>query len=162
MSIWNEREDRLNVGTIALYSVLALVVLFAIGWGIILATQGMRYATAGLFGKIEAEVQIQSAGYRIPAYDHFFDLCVSVQKAEVGLDAQYDSLDGAESARERERIRTNIAGLQVTRLGGIQQYNADSRKDYTRGQFRDNDLPWNLSETEYDSVEGEHTSCGYD
>lgn len=161
MSIWNEREERLNTGTLLLYGVLALVVTFAVVWAIILATQGMRYATAGLFGRIEAEVQIESAGSRIANYEHFFNLCVSVQKAEAGLDAQHDALEGAETVRERERIRANIAGLQVARLGGIQQYNADARKDYTKGRFRDSDLPWDLPETEYDT-EGVHTSCGFD
>lgn len=148
--------------TAVLYGFLALVATFAIVWGVILATQGMRYATAGLFGRIEAEVQIESAGSRIANYDHFFDLCASVQKAESGLDAQYQALDGAESSKERERIRANIAGLQVARLGGIFQYNVDARKDYTKGRFRDSDLPWDLPETEYDHTEGLRTSCGYD
>lgn len=161
-SIWNDREERLNIGIIVLYGLLAMVTLFVTVWGIILVTQGMRYATAGLFGRVEAEVQIESAASRIPNYDHFFNLCASVQKAEAGLDAQYGALDGAESVKERERIRANIAGLQVARLGGIYQYNVDARKDYTKGRFRDSDLPWDLPETEYDHTEGVHTSCGYD
>lgn len=132
------RDDAkfMGVGGLGCLGLVVLAVALTIGaWFV-------RVHFAETIGRGNARIQLQGANYRIPAYDHFFNLCASVQNAEAGLDAQM-----AMSASDRKEY--NIAALQATRARGINQYNADAAKDYTLGQFRDSGLPYHLDPTEY-------------
>jgi len=116
-------------------------------------------ATANIVGRGEAHIRIQSADFRIPAYNHFFDLCAAIQADEASLDAQSDELSAlTQGTRDYNRVLTNIAGIVADRQRAIAQYNADARKDYTIGQFRDSNLPYQLDTTQH--KKGEQTSCG--
>jgi hypothetical protein len=129
-------------GTIALWAlgIVALILLItAISWG-------WRYATADPKGRVEAREQIFSGSSRIQAYDHFFNLCAAVQTAEQNLVAAYEEL-GTAPEDDKQRIRTNITGLLATRNDAVNQYNVDAGKDYTIGQFRASNLPFNLPST---------------
>jgi hypothetical protein len=57
---------------------------------------------------------------------------------------------------DKQRVQTNITGQLTARSRGVAQYNADARKDYTIGQFRASDLPYELP-VEYSK--GSRTSC---
>lgn len=135
----------------------AVVVVIAFWMVIASAVWGLSVATAGVYGRGEARKQIQSASFRITAYDHFFNLCAAVQTDEVQLDALGRELATAGDA-DRGRINANISGVTAARAGSINQYNADARKDYTEGQFRDSDLPYQLPSAAF--KEGTRTSCG--
>ena len=125
--------------------------------GVIAGAWAFRYFTADVRGRIDAQ-EIRKAGpLRVAAYNHFFNLCASVQGLEASLEAQEAQLAVTESGKDRERVRSNIAGLTAERERSIRQYNADARKDYTIGQFRDSDLPYQLPTSHY---EGGRTSCG--
>lgn len=122
---------------------------------------GWRYVIAGPKGQVEAREQILSGDNRIRAYNHFFDICASVQTAEQALQASLDELASAEKAVPPNpdnviRIQTNITGLRATRARAINQYNADASKDYTDGQFRSLALPYQLNSAAYT---GGLTSC---
>lgn len=133
------------------------VLLFV--WVIAAAAFGLRVATAGLVGAGEAHIKTQSADFRLYAYNHFFDLCASVQANEGALDAQFDALSTAERPKDKARINSNIAGIKATRQANIARYNADALK-WTVGQFRDSDLPSRLSGADY--PEGGKTVCAVD
>lgn len=145
-----------SMGKIVAWTLGAFVLIYLIGWGLF----GIRVMTAGIVGRGQAEIQIQSPGSRIPAYNHFFDLCASVQQAEAGIDQQTEMLNSATTEDDKQRIRTNVSALQMTRANGIYQYNADAAKDYTIGQFRDSKLPYRLSDEPY-KAGGEKTQCSY-
>jgi hypothetical protein len=126
-----------------------------VGWTIfaVLLIGGVTaglWATGVLFadvsGKGNARKQLKSADYRITAYDHFFNLCASVQTTEQALNASFVELSGA-TGDDADRIRTNITGQTVARAEAVNQYNADARKSYTLGQFRSSDLPYQLPTT---------------
>ncbi len=121
---------------------------WAIMVGLVLAITftalGVQWLTADSKGATEARTRILSADTRIVAYNHFFNACSSIQGLEGVIAEQEEILDDAESTRERERIRTNIAGAKGLRLQAIAKYNGDAEKDYTIGQFRDLDLPFHL------------------
>lgn len=139
-------------GTLIVLGVMAAIVLLAgLGWAI-------RYYTAPIEGKVGAQEQIQSAPHRIAAYNHFFDLCAGVRTDEVSLDAQLEQLQVTTDEFQRARVQTNITGLKGHRAGLIEEYNANARKDYTEGQFRDSDLPYQLPTTAWEK--GGRTSCG--
>ena len=121
------------------------------GWAI-------RYYTAAPKGIITAQEQIQSAPSRIGAYNYFFDLCSAIQANEVQLDALYAEREVVTTDRNRSRVNASITGVTAERGRGIARYNTDARKDYTIGQFRDSNLPYQLPVTEYKV--GGRTSCG--
>ena len=129
----------------------ALLLVIALGWG-------WRYYTASIEGKVGASEKIQSAPHRIIAYNHFFDLCAGVRADEASLDAQNDQLTVTVDSFQRNRVQTNITGLLGHRASLIEEYNANARKDYTEGQFRDSNLPYQLLANLYEK--GQRTSCG--
>lgn len=140
-----------------LYGLAAFVSVWLLGaaiWGI---DYGWRWATAGPVGQLEAREEILSGATRITAYNHFFDLCASVQANEAALAASIDELSATTRPEDQERIRTNITGLTAQRARAIAQYNADARKSYTIGQFRSLSLPYELPPSTF--KKGELTSC---
>ena len=142
----------------AVLGVLGLAAIVALVIGLAWAGLGMRWWFAAPAGKVAAQEQIQSAPSRIGAYNHFFDLCAAVQANEAGLDALTDQLAVTVEEKDRSRIQANIAGVTSERFRAISQYNADARKDYTIGQFRDSGLPYQLAAVAHE--EGRRTSCG--
>ena len=121
-------------------------------------TMLLRYYMAGLSGRLTANEQIQSGQHRVVAYNHFFDLCAGVRTNEQSLEAQTDLLDNNLDSLQKIRIQTNISGLIGNRASLIEEYNANARKDYTEGQFRDSNLPWQLPTLMWEK--GYRTSCG--
>lgn len=125
----------------------AFLVLIALTIGGVWA---FRWYTAEFRGKLDAREEILSGPQRIGAYNHFFNLCASVQGNEASLDALRDELASYEpGTKDYSRTLTNITGVRATRARSIAQYNADAAKDYTIGQFRDLDLPFELSTADY-------------
>lgn len=134
-----------------------LGVLVAIA-AIVAVVMVLRYVMAGPSGALNANDQIQSGQHRIVAYNHFFDLCAGVRADEVSLDAQNAQLETTTDAFQRTRVQTNITGLLGHRASLMEEYNANARKDYTEGQFRDSDLPYQLPTTAWEK--GYRTPCG--
>lgn len=114
---------------------------------LILFTAGSRawtWYTAPITGRIGQKAIVHSPLERMGAYNHFFDLCASIQSHEAMLRAQRQALADATTPDDQSRIRANIAGITGQRARVIAQYNADSRKNYTVGQFRDSNLPYQI------------------
>lgn len=145
------RTQRGLYGNIVVW-VIALTVL---GCAITAGLWGFGVIFAPQIGKGEARKTINSGDFRITAYNRFFDLCASVQGLEGQLDAQKALLPDT-TGDTRDRILTNIAGIEGARAQAIAQYDADARKDYTIGQFRSNNLPYQLPVGAYT---GGRTSC---
>lgn len=126
-----------------LVAVLVLMTAFTFGVG-----QWVR-ETAGWTGKTQQIQQTRGNGsYRIAAYDHFYDLCASVQDQEVTIESQQAELDTKPSADRAEQIQANLSALRANRGELINHYNADARKNATSGQFKSSDLPYQLDSTE--------------
>jgi hypothetical protein len=136
----------------ALIGTIVLVLVLGLG------TWAFRVATAELKGRGDAHIEINSGANRIAQYEHFFDLCVSVQNAETGLDAENARLKETTDPHMKGIIQTNISGLIMTRQHGINTYNADATKNYTSGQFLASNLPYQLSTEPY-VVGGPKTQC---
>lgn len=134
--------------------IAGLLIIFII-W---IAVFGTRVGLAPFIGRGNAEITIQSSSMRISAYNHFFNLCASIQANEHAIDAQTTALATATNADDKSRINQNIAALNANRGRGISTYNADAAKDYTIGQFRDSGLPYSISDEAYEP-NGEKTSC---
>lgn len=142
---------------VAAYIGAFLMILVLMG-GIYGAAYGFSWVVAPWQGKLQARQQINSGNFRIAAYDHFFNICAAVQTDEAAIDALNQELKSTNDPKELTRIGINITGNQVARAGAINQYNVDARKDYTEGQFKDSDLPYQLSTAAYTG--SNKTSCG--
>lgn len=154
-------QGEITAARVALWGVAGVVLVVALWLVLASAIWGLRVATAGIYGRGEARIQIQSAANRIASYEHFFNLCAAVQGQEAQIDAlEAELAQHAEGSKDRARTLTNLTGVRAARGRSIAQYNADARKDYTSGQFRDSDLPYQLDATEY--PEGGKTSCASD
>lgn len=138
---------------------LAVVGAIVLIGGIVAGGLAIRYYTADPKGKVVAQEQIKSAATRIPAYNHFFDMCAEVQTLEAAIDATLEELARLEPGTD-EYVRTsrNLTAQKIARAEAIAQYNADAQKDYTVGQFRASKLPYQLDPTPYPH-EGGKTQC---
>lgn len=134
--------------------------IFAVLFALSIALWVFGVWTAPWYGRGEAHKTINSAPYRISAYDHFFEMCGSIQ----GLEGQIDELtiqanDATLADRTHDLAVTSLTGVKAARHQAIAKYNADARRDYTIGQFRDSDLPYQIHDSNYPD-EGGKTSCG--
>lgn len=127
----------MSTGKIVLIVVGSILLILALSAGI----WGFRYATAGVRGQIEAREEIQSADYRIYSYDHFYNLYANVQSYEDQIRNQRNLMETLEDEEEIARYRQNVNALMNQRASVVRQYNADVRKEGTRGQFLADDLP---------------------
>lgn len=137
---------KLKIGGAIVVGLLVVVLLSGAGLA-------WRYFTAPIKGVVDAEEQINQGSNRIQKYNHFFDLCSTIQSDKMALATQRSLLDSAEGSKERERIRANIAGIQAQMNRNANQYNVDARKEYTSARFKSNDLPYQIDTTQ------EYISC---
>ena len=140
-------------------AVLSVVGSLAVLLLVASAIWGFGVVTAPIFGSGEAYKEIQSSDFRIQAYQTFFNQCASIQ----GLEGQIDELVVAlgyyeRGSREYNITVTSIAGVKGARHQAIAKYNQDALKNWTEGQFRDNNLPYQISDTNYPE-EGGKTIC---
>ena len=139
-------------------AIITGIFVFVALWLVVVAIWGLGVATAGIYGRGEAHKDIQSADFRIQAYQTFFNQCASIQ----GLEGQIDELTTAleyykPGSSEYNITVTSIAGVKGARHQAIARYNQDALKDWTEGQFRDADLPYQIPDTNY--PEGGKTRC---
>lgn len=132
----------------SLLTIAALFLIAVYGFGF------LQRETADFRGETDQIEQTKAnSNYRIAAYDHFYDLCGSVQSIESKIGNMQDELEGADSAQRETVLNTSITASKNKRAELITSYNADARKEATQGQFKASDLPFELSE------EGEKTVC---
>lgn len=123
------------------------LVIVAIGW----LTQPVRTAS-------EVREKVGSADNVLYQYEHFHDLCaavvatdkkISAKQAEIeAYDKRHpdgDKGDQFQAAPKRDRLDTELAGLQQFRADQVAKYNADSAKA-NRQLFKDRSLPERLGD----------------
>lgn len=122
-----------------------VAIICAVIVAVVVGTYAVKYFTADVRGKVDANEKIKADGnFRIEAYDRFFDACSSVQAIELQLQAARVEASTNKDERRAGQIRTNIMGLTSARADAVTKYNGDARKSYTAGQFRSSDLPSEL------------------
>lgn len=143
--------------TIALAAVVLVVVLiigamYLFGFGL------FQRGTADFRGGTEQIEKTKGSGdYRIASYDHFFNLCASVQSKEATIDALEKELSRKPDPSESrtEQIYAAITANEAIRAETINQYNVDAKKEATVGQFRASNLPYELN------ANAKETQCAY-
>lgn len=138
--------------TMAVFAAVIAVALFlaaVYGGGLM---QRMTADFRGETGQIE---QTQAdADYRISAYDQFYDKCAGIQTLESKITNLSDELEETEDEQRKSVLNTSITASKNKRAELINDYNADARKEATRGQFKASDLPYEID------INEEGTACG--
>lgn len=129
----SEAMSATKYGAFAVVAVLALSGV-SLGW---------KYLTAEVSGRVNAEVQIESAPSRMANYETYFDQCAAIQGYE-GSIAIHEPTLASVTGDEAERLRVVLSGIKAQRLRAIAQYNQDVRKEYTMGRFFDPRLPTHI------------------
>lgn len=134
------------IGLIALIVGLGFAGVYGQGW--------FTDKTANRQGETQKKNLVEGNGqYHIAAYNHFFDLCQQVQTKEVTIDELRNELKTHPDPQRVAVINASLTALVSSRADLVTQYNTDSEKSYTVGQFKSADLPYNLSLTK------EHNVC---
>lgn len=105
-----------------------------------------NWFTAEPRGALEAREQILGSGdFRIQAYDRFFNQCAAIQSDEGRIQSLQTELETTNPSPSRVgQINASLTAIRSSRLEKINEYNADAGRNYTVGQFRDSDLPYNI------------------
>lgn len=128
--------SRSKITLIVIGTVLGIAILIVGGWA-------YRYYTAPIRGQIEQREEVQSGDYRLYSYEHFYNMYANIQAYEDQIRNQQEMLETVEGD-EAARYRQNINALKNQRASAIREYNSDARKEESRGQFRSDDLPYQI------------------
>lgn len=133
---------------------LAVVILIVIGIGITLLSGGLTILLAPFQGEVEKSQQVEGSGeYRVAQHDYFYNLCSDIQAKQQNIALLEESAKTA-SGEEKQKIQDSITANKFQLNEMVSQYNADASNDYTKGQFKDDELPYQIN------AEEEVTSCG--
>lgn len=137
----------LLAGIAVIIVVLILSAMAVFGFGL------FQRGTADFRGGTEQIEQTKGNGsYRIAAYDHFYDLCASVQNSEATIAALEQELETNPSESRVEQINASITANRANRASSINEYNADARKEDTLANFMASDLPYQLNSTDKETT----------
>lgn len=126
-------------------TVAGILAIIALSVALLYLTGTIKKETAGFRGEVDATEKIQADGtFRIEAYNSFYDKCAAVQSDEARINALAEELEGDVSPKRKEQIGASATAVRSSRAEKINQYNADASKDWTVGQFRNNELPYEL------------------
>lgn len=104
-----------------------------------------KWTTAPTRGAVEQRERVQGVDHRIQSYEHFYDLYANYESYKDTLQTQKDVMSETEDKSEKRKIRQNIAAIKSQMARVREQYNADSKKVKTMGQFKSWDLPKTLN-----------------
>lgn len=134
-----------GIGVIVVALIIGLVGIFGFGW--------LSNSTANFRGEVSKRNLVEANGaYRIAAYDHFFDLCQQVQAKEASITNVQDELKTTTDQQRALILNASITALRNSRADLITQYNTDSDKSYTVGQFKSSHLPYELNANQENTV----------
>jgi len=145
---WIKGLGAFVVGVIVFFVVLIVVAcigIFGFGW--------FQRSTADFRGQTAAiEKTKANADFRLRAYDQFYDLCSQVQSLEDRIVIFEGDVKMFEGTSKEAVALTNLHALQAQRSSLIREYNAKASRGFTDGQFRSNDLPYQLDITDKETI----------
>lgn len=127
-------------------AVLSVVGVLAIA-GLVVGLYFAVWYSADPRGSLSAREQTRGSGsYRIASYDHYFDLCASIQAFEDRIENTQDemNIEPGPSPTRLAQLQQNLTAQNNQRDSLIRQYNTDATKEGTRAPFRDDDLPYQI------------------
>lgn len=148
-----------SIGVGVLCVIVAVGMFFIAVLGVY-ADNWFAHLTSDTKGDTEKLSLVEAQGeFRIAAYDHFFNLCTSIQEKEATIRGQKQELETNPSPARVEQINANLGVLQAQRDSLINQYNNDGAKDYTIGQYGPKELFGGTTLPYPLSLQAEETTC---
>lgn len=134
--------------------VAVVVVLILVGLGITLLSGGLTILLAPFQGEVEKSQQVEGSGeYRVANHDYFYNLCSDIQTKQDNIESLKAQLKYADGDT-KQKIQSGIAGNELELNKLVNKYNADASNEYSKGQFRDDELPYHIE------ADQEVQSCG--
>lgn len=126
--------------------VTAIVVSLILLVGGFFAVNEFMLKTSDYRGNVGVHNQINAnPNYIIPAYDSFHDQCNDVISDKETIQITLDSIGSKGiSSTQRQFLQGALVAQRAKLVRDVNQYNSDSSKSYTKGQFRSSDLPFKL------------------
>ena len=120
-------------------AVLFAVILFIMAFGVF-GVGGFLRSTADYRGETEKREQVEAQGeYRIAKYDKFHNLCNDIQAKNEDIQLAEETLSG----KQKEKV---VYAHSQTKNSMIAEYNSMANQDYTAGDFRSSELPYQIDE----------------
>ncbi len=145
---WIKGAGAFVVGIIVffvLFIIIASVGIFGFGW--------FQRSTADFRGQTAAiEKTKANADFRLHAYNQFYDLCSQVQSLEDRIIIFSGDVERFAGTSKEAEALTNLHAIEAQRSTLIREYNAKASRGFTDGQFRSNDLPYQLDVTDKETI----------
>lgn len=94
---------------------------------------------------MEKNERVEGNGdYRIAAYDEFYKLCSTAQAKNDQIDVLQSELDFATDPDRKAQLQSGITAQKNTKAELVREYNSKAASEYTKGQFKDSNLPSEL------------------
>lgn len=123
--------------------------VIAFGLAIMFLSGSLSMLTAPFRGEVDKVEQIEGdGGYRIDSNDKFYDLCGDIASKQDEIELLQEQADTATTPEEQERLRGAVTANRIMLNQMVEGYNADARNTYTKGQFRNSDLPYQIDPEE--------------
>ena len=124
---------------------VAFAAILLIGVFVVYGLGGFARFTADYRGETEKREQVEASGeYKVAAHDYFYNQCSDIKAKQQELEIYKDgSIPEAKyNAMQTELVRD------------VEEYNAKASNSYTAGQFKADELPYQIE------VDEEVESCG--
>lgn len=128
--------------------VLTVVVLFIL---LVIGVWAYRYYTADTRGAITAHETTTAGQYRINSYEHFYDMCASIQGYEGSIFIQEELIKDSDNKEITDRAQLILSSIKAQRIRTISQYNMDAAKERTMAKYMDQGLPKEISAKQFNT-----------
>ncbi len=140
---------------IILVVIAAIVAVLVLSVGLMFVTGTISIFTAPFRGEVEKNELVEADGsYRIAAYDEFYKLCSSIKSKNDQIKIFTNELAVTENKSRKVQLLSAITAQQNVKAELVNEYNSKAASEYTKGQFRDSDLPYEID------MDSENIQCG--
>lgn len=143
-------------GAAAVLIVVAIVAVVALAIGTVYLVGFYHDTTAHRQGETsKLRLVDENGNYIVGAYDHFHDLCGTIQSDQNRITNIKEALstDPKPTGQQLVTLQASLLAAQQKFNDDVNQYNADSDKDYTEARFKDADLPFHISSDPKETVQ---------
>lgn len=129
--------------------------LVAVVWSGIYVVGSMQRSTADYRGGTQKKERVEADGdYRIAQYDHFYELCSSIQAKNEQIENTKGQLKYTDDPDDEDKLNASVLALENSKEELVQEYNADAASNGTKGKYRASDLPYQID------PDDEEVQCG--
>lgn len=128
---------------------MATIVVLSCLLALVLIPGLFSIVTAPFRGEVSKHEQIEANGsYRIAKYDEFYDMCASIQSKNDQINVLEDELRSTTDKKRADVLQSGITANKNMKAQIVNDYNAQAASNYTAGQMKDSDLPYQIGVNE--------------